>query len=58
MSLISDSKPESYDNDLEDQLTSTPDQEEAGFDRRMPNWKWYLVCVGIYTAALLYGMST
>ncbi|KAI5195339.1 MFS general substrate transporter [Aureobasidium subglaciale] len=58
MSLISEIKPYSYEKDLEDGRAVTPDQKEENFDRGMPKWKWFLVCVGIYTAALLYGLDT
>lgn len=56
MSAISD-KPAPNDKDLEDSRSSISDQQEAKFDRGIPDWKWYLVCVGIYVGALLYGMN-
>ncbi|KAI4724753.1 MFS general substrate transporter [Aureobasidium sp. EXF-10728] len=57
MSTMTD-KPVSRDRDLEDQNSSISDQQETKFDRGIPDWKWYLVCVGIYTGALLYGLDT
>lgn len=56
MSTISD-KPAFHDKDLENQRSSISDQQDVKFDRGIPNWQWYLVCVGIYVGALLYGMS-
>lgn len=56
MSTITD-KPTSDDKDLEDQRSNISDQQDVKFDRGIPIWQWYLVCVGIYVGALLYGMN-
>lgn len=56
MSTISN-KPAFHDKDLENQRSSILDQQDIKFDRGIPNWQWYLVCVGIYVGALLYGTS-
>lgn len=32
--------------------------EENSFDRKIPEWQWMLVCVGLYLGALLYGLDT
>lgn len=56
MSTISN-RPAFHDKDLENQRSSISDQQDIKFDRGIPNWQWYLVCVGIYVGALLYGTS-
>ncbi|KAG9529769.1 MFS general substrate transporter, partial [Aureobasidium melanogenum] len=56
MSTISD-KPAFHAKDLEHQRSSISDQQEVRFDRGIPDWQWYLVCVGIFAGALLYGMN-
>ncbi|KAG9844066.1 MFS general substrate transporter, partial [Aureobasidium melanogenum] len=47
-----------HDKDLEHQRLSISDQQEVKFERGIPNWQWYLVCVGIFAGALLYGLDT
>ena len=33
-------------------------EEEPPFERKIPKWRWTLVCVGLYLGALLYGLDT
>jgi MFS family permease len=33
-------------------------QEEKPFERNIPPWRWFLVCLGLYLGALLYGLDT
>jgi MFS family permease len=33
-------------------------QEETPFERNIPPFRWFLVCLGLYLGALLYGLDT
>lgn len=33
-------------------------QEEVPFERNIPPFRWFLVCLGLYLGALLYGLDT
>jgi hypothetical protein len=42
--------------DIEKRESDGPDPAPTQFKRPISNWKWFLVCVGLYLGALLYGM--
>ena len=42
--------------DIEKREPDGPDPAPIRFERPIGNWQWFLVCVGLYLGALLYGM--
>jgi MFS family permease len=38
--------------------TNGSTEEEKPFERSIPDWQWFLVSVGIFFGALLYGLDT
>ena len=43
--------------DIEKRENDAPNSPPTEYQRPISNGRWFLVCLGLYLAALLYGMS-
>jgi MFS family permease len=46
-----------FPSDIE-KSSNEPTEEEKPFERNIAPWRWFLICLGLYLGALLYGLDT